>query len=369
MGNQVGGFVTRSTEGPVGVGPISPARLFVALLAERGPSSTPVLVFDDTQRENVFGGAIEDAVYGSQHSEGAEALRVFYDKMNQFPVYVLRIVGADAVQAHVELDSAVELVDVQPSLRIDAKGEGAWANTYYVVVATGTQANTRKIQVYDGDPTGAGTLVETIDNVYLSQPYLDRINQSSRYVTLTALDVDDTDDTTIDVTIVGAEIDADDVYTLTLQNPTGTPITAVDVTVVAETAEELVDALIGEFEALTASEIEGLTFVNVEDGADRILRITGSRRALTLTLLVEDSIAADVTVSHASQATTADTRIQRCCEHRSSDARRHRQRQHSRQVLVHASAYSGDTLSRPCQAQLDFLGSTICRTTQANLTR
>src|SRR5699024_9969480 len=84
--------------------------------------------------------------------------------------------------AHVEVkDRATSPVD---TLRVHARGEGAWANGFSVVIADGSHADTFRLTVQDA---GANT-VEEFDNLVVSDASLARVNGSSAYVRLENLD-------------------------------------------------------------------------------------------------------------------------------------------------------------------------------------
>lgn len=180
MANEVGAFVERSVAGPLAFGADTGDSFFIALLAERGPSDVPTLVTSFSRFEAVFGKATNYSA-GAKYSPGREVLKRFFDKGGR-RAYVLRIVGSTAVEAYTDLaDRAGTPVD---TLRVYGKGEGAWANDFDVVVADGTNTDTFKLTIKDG----SGDVVETWDNLKMTDAHLARVNEGSDYIRLENLD-------------------------------------------------------------------------------------------------------------------------------------------------------------------------------------
>lgn len=182
MANNVGVFTTRATAGPIAFGPDPGDSFFIGLLAERGPSDVPTLISSFTRFLAAFGGATPFAAE-TKYSTGYEVLRRFFDKGGR-RAYMTRIVGATAVEAYTNLvDRAGAPLD---TLRVYGKGEGTWANTYYVKIEEGTKADTFKISLYDGDPATTGELVpgESYDNLKMTSSYIAAVNNQSDYMRL-----------------------------------------------------------------------------------------------------------------------------------------------------------------------------------------
>src|SRR5690554_4495156 len=176
MANQVGVQISRSVAGPLSFGADSGDSLFIALLAERGPSDVPTLVTGMSRFDALFGGATPFVV-GTAYSVGYEVLQRYFAKGGT-RAYVLRLVGTNALGAHVELaDQAGAPVD---TLRVVAKGEGTWANGFDIVIAAGTRADTFKLTVVDG----AGHTREAFDSLTMSATQLARVSEQSAYIRL-----------------------------------------------------------------------------------------------------------------------------------------------------------------------------------------
>lgn len=181
MSNNVGVFVSRATAGPLAFGPDPGDSLFIALTANRGPINIPTLVTSFDQFTTIFG---TTTVYAAvtEYSEGYEVLKVFFDKgKTSKRVYALRIVGAAAVAAYVDIvdDHGTPL----DTLRVSAKGPGTWANAFDITVAAGTKASTKKITVLDG----SGDTMETWDNFVMTDAAIEQVNDGSNYIVLANL--------------------------------------------------------------------------------------------------------------------------------------------------------------------------------------
>ena len=182
MANNVGVFVERAVAGPLGFGPDPGDSFFIALLAERGPSDVPTLITSFARFTAMFGGATPFAAE-TKYSTGYEVLRRFFDKGGR-RAYVTRIVGATAVEAFVNLqDRAGAPLD---TLKVYGKGEGTWANPYFIKVEDGTKADTFKLSLYDGNPATTGEIVEgeVYDNLKMTSAYITAVNNQSDYIRL-----------------------------------------------------------------------------------------------------------------------------------------------------------------------------------------
>ncbi len=181
MANAVGVFTTRATAGPLAFGPDAGDNVLVATLAQRGPSDVPTLITSWPRFLATFGDATPSAS-GTRFSTGYEVIRRMFDKGVK-RMHVLRVIGADALEAYTDLvDRAGVPLD---TLRVFGKGEGTWANSYDVVVADGTRADTFKLTVLDGD----GKVVdgEVWDNLKMNDAALERLNNGSSFIRVSNL--------------------------------------------------------------------------------------------------------------------------------------------------------------------------------------
>jgi len=129
--------------------------------------------------EQAFGQATRFAD-GTRASMGYEVLKRFFEAGGR-RAWVLRIVGENAATAQLDLeDRAGAPVD---TLRVKAKGPGAWIEGYKLVVADGAQAGTFKITVQ----TSASVTLEVWDNITLTVQGLARVNDGSAYIELVNL--------------------------------------------------------------------------------------------------------------------------------------------------------------------------------------
>jgi hypothetical protein len=180
MANQVGVQVTRTTAGPLAFGADPGDSFLIALLTERGPADVPTLITSFSRFQSVFGGATPFSD-GDRYSVGHEVLRRFFDKGGRVG-YVLRVVGSGALEAYTDLqDRAGTPLD---TLRVYGKGEGTWANDFDVKVSDGTRSDTFKLEVLDAN----GDVVETWDNLKMTDAHLARVNDGSDYIRLEDLD-------------------------------------------------------------------------------------------------------------------------------------------------------------------------------------
>lgn len=182
MANAVGVFTTRATAGPLAFGADDGDNVLVATVAERGPSDVPTLITSWSRFLSVFGGATPFTDRDA-YSTGYEVIRRMFDKGVR-RMHVLRIVGIDALEAHTDL---VDRAGVPlNTLRVTAKGEGAWGNALDIVISAGTRANTFKLALLDGD--GNAIEGESWDNLVLTDASLARVNDGSNYIRLTNLE-------------------------------------------------------------------------------------------------------------------------------------------------------------------------------------
>ncbi len=185
MGNFVGTITTRATAGPLAVGPDPGDSVLFAVLAQRGPADLPQLVTSFDRYTAIFGGAAPFAS-GTRYSPGYEVVKRFFEKgRTNKRCWITRIVGANGIEAYETLmDRAGSPL---ATVRATAKGPGTWANSYYLVVANGTNSNTWKLSIYDGNPASTGVLKETWDNLAVTDASLLKVTNGSDYIKLTNL--------------------------------------------------------------------------------------------------------------------------------------------------------------------------------------
>lgn len=177
MANQVGVNVTRGTEGPIAFGASPGDKLFIALLAARGPANKPVLVTSWGAFERIFGGATPRTA-GTEYSAGWENVKDWFDRVGA-PVVALRVVGSGAVKASVDLLDRAGSPD--KVFTVSAKGPGATYNGVDVVVAAGSVANTFKLTILDS----TGAVLEVFDNLLSDAAAAQRVTDASSWVDLT----------------------------------------------------------------------------------------------------------------------------------------------------------------------------------------
>ena len=180
MANNVGVNVTRTTVGPLAFGDDPGDSIFMIATAERGLSDTVHLVTSYARYRQIFGGA-DGTPYtaATEIAEADEIAQLLYEGRARKRLYVVRVVDSAAVQAYVDLEDR----DGTPedTIRVHAKGEGAWANAYEITIADGTAANTFKITV---KATAGGTVLETFDNLIVNDQSIDLVGDQSDYIYL-----------------------------------------------------------------------------------------------------------------------------------------------------------------------------------------
>ncbi|MEM1347989.1 MAG: hypothetical protein AAGI01_05475 [Myxococcota bacterium] len=167
MANRVGVRVTRATAGPLSVGPDPGDSVLLAVVAARGPENVPQLITSMARYEAVFGGPTPFAD-GARFSTGYEVAKVLFQKGVR-RIWVVRIVGASATTSQVDLqDRAGTPLD---TLRVKAKGAGAWADGYKIVIADGTRTNTFRLTCTDA----SDNVLESWDNLTMAATELARV--------------------------------------------------------------------------------------------------------------------------------------------------------------------------------------------------
>lgn len=174
MANNVGVFVSRATAGPLAFGPDPGDNVYLAIRAERGLSNIPTLITSMSRFRAAFGGALSSALGFSSGYLSAEVL--FSKGVRR--MYVLRVVGAGALAATVDLNDRAGTP--LPTLKVLAKGEGVWGNSLDVVVEDGTLADTFRLRILDG----SGAELEKWDNLLMNDSSFLTVNGASDYVQL-----------------------------------------------------------------------------------------------------------------------------------------------------------------------------------------
>jgi phage tail sheath protein FI len=137
MANFVGTIVTRTTAGPLATGADPGDSIFIAIQAERGLEDTVHEFTSYARFRQMFGGA-EGTPLGSDTriTEADEVLNILYSKgTSRKRCFAVRCVGSSAVQAFATVPdgSAVN------TIKIHAKGSGTWANAYEVTISSATR--------------------------------------------------------------------------------------------------------------------------------------------------------------------------------------------------------------------------------------
>lgn len=187
MANYVGTIVTRTTAGPLASASDPGDSIFIALVAERGLEDTVHEFTSYARFRQIFGGENGTPLSASSTriTEADEVLKILYSKGRaRKRVYAVRCVDSNAVQAYVTVqDQAGTPLD---TLKIHAKGSGAWANTFQATVSAGTKTNTWKLEIFE---TASDTVpLETFDNLTMTDASLATVGDQSDYVYLENLD-------------------------------------------------------------------------------------------------------------------------------------------------------------------------------------
>lgn len=177
MANNVGAFVTRTTQGPLSAGPDPGDSFFVQLVAQRGPVNVPVACASFDAFSRIFGGPTPFAD-GLRHSSGWEVAKLYFE-LGGRRLVALRVAQASAVVASTTLVDRD--VGAEDTLKVDAVGPGTAYNDFDIVIADGSIANTFRISVLDAD----ANVLETFDNLRMRGEDLEAVNASSSYIRLT----------------------------------------------------------------------------------------------------------------------------------------------------------------------------------------
>lgn len=180
MANFVGTIITRTTAGPLATGSDPGDSIFIAVQAERGLEDTVHEFTSYARFRQIFGGAAGTPIGSDTRiTEADEVLNIMYSKGRaRKRCFAVRCVAAAAVQAYADLpDSAAT-----DTVRIHAKGSGAWANTYEATISAGTKAGTWKLEVFE--TASDTTALETFDNLTMTEASLESVGNQSDYVYL-----------------------------------------------------------------------------------------------------------------------------------------------------------------------------------------
>lgn len=159
-------------------GPATPTvpesgRYFVAAQFERGRTDVAQLVRSAAELEVLYGGRV---AYGS----GYDDLRTYFEEGGA-EAYVVRVVGPAATTGTLSLNDRNGVA--VPTIRLDAKGAGAWSAGVTVAVEAGSLPDTYRVRI-DG-PLAYDT--EVYDNLDTPVDAVTAINARSRLVTATDL--------------------------------------------------------------------------------------------------------------------------------------------------------------------------------------
>lgn len=168
-------------EVPSGVRPIAAASTSVAAfigVAERGPVSEAVKVFNFTEYQNRYGGFLpgsflSHAVYQFFNNGGTQC-------------YIVRVAGANAAIANIVLRDRAA-TNSQPSVTISANSPGAWGNQLAVVIANGTNdpVNEFNLAVFQQDELSPLERFDDLSMVPGTQNFVETATTSSRYIRVT----------------------------------------------------------------------------------------------------------------------------------------------------------------------------------------
>jgi len=247
MANFVGTIITRTTAGPLATGSDPGDSIFIGIQAERGLEDTVHEFTSYARFRQIFGGAAGTPIGSDTRiTQADEVLNILYSKGKaRKRCYAVRMVDSSATQAYVDLvdvDSGTPL----NTLRIHAKGSGTWANAYEATISSATKngyiapasyvaqtvhadaaalegafpaasndekygiatlAGESTIYLSDGaawgvygaassaasfkievKATASGTVLETFDNVTLTEASLESVGDRSDYIYLENLD-------------------------------------------------------------------------------------------------------------------------------------------------------------------------------------
>lgn len=175
MANDVGTRVRRATVGPLAINAASGDKLFIGLLAERGPANKLVLVSSFNQFEQLFGGPTPRTA-GTAYSAGYEVIKDWFSKGGGSAV-VLRIVGEAVIATATLVDRAGSPANV---FTVTGKGPGAVYNALNAVVSAGTNTDTFKLTITND----AGATLETFDNLKSNDESAQLVTDQSVWINL-----------------------------------------------------------------------------------------------------------------------------------------------------------------------------------------
>ena len=164
---------TATRSGPASATVPESGRYFVAAQFERGRTDVAQLVRSAAELEVLYGGRVS---YGS----GYDDLRTFFEEGGA-EAYVIRVVGPAATTGTLTLSDRAGVP--LPTIRLDARGAGAWSTGVTVAVEAGTLPDTFRIRI-DGPLAYDAEVYDNLDTVAGA---VAAINARSRLVTATDL--------------------------------------------------------------------------------------------------------------------------------------------------------------------------------------
>jgi phage tail sheath protein FI len=137
MANFVGTIITRTTAGPLATGSDPGDSIFIAVQAERGLEDTVHEFTSYARFRQIFGGEAGTPIGSDTRiTEADEVLNIMYSKGRaRKRCFAVRCVDSSAVQAYVDIVDA----EAADTLRIHAKGSGTWANVYEATISSATR--------------------------------------------------------------------------------------------------------------------------------------------------------------------------------------------------------------------------------------
>lgn len=165
---------TQVRSGPVSRAEAPASTFFVVGLTERGRTNTAVVVNSFPEYASEFGARV---AYGSVH----DAVRTFFEEGGTRAV-ICRDVGPAATVGNLTLADRAGIP--LSTLRVDAKGAGAWSTGITVAVANGSITDTFRLTI---SYAATGLPAEVFDNLANPSAAVAAVNAQSKWVTVTDL--------------------------------------------------------------------------------------------------------------------------------------------------------------------------------------
>jgi Bacteriophage tail sheath protein len=164
-------------EVPSGVRPIAAVSTSVPGfigLAEKGPVSEAVKVFNFTEYQNRYGGFLS-------YSYLSHAVFQFFNNGGT-QCYVVRVIGANSATANIVLND--HATPAQASLTIAASSPGAWGNRLAIVIADGSNdpANEFNVAVHDQDELTPRETFENLSMLPSAPNFVETVTSSSKFI-------------------------------------------------------------------------------------------------------------------------------------------------------------------------------------------